>query len=210
MYMEANFKETGVSKQIIDISQELFQQKGYKAFSYRDLSKLIGIKTSSIHYYFHTKDDLALALVIRYKDAFRKERELIDKKSSDPKSKLKLYFELFIKDFRKNKRICFCSMLASDYSNLPDAVKHEVVNIFRDNIRWISGVLRNGLQKKIFNMSLSPDELAEVIFSSFEGATITARLAGDESTILNTYALIQEMIESKNKGFISKYLSMSR
>lgn len=77
MYMEVNFKKTDVSKQIIDLSQELFQQKGYKAFSYRDLSKLIGIKTSSIHYYFPTKDDLALALVIRYKEAFRKERELI-------------------------------------------------------------------------------------------------------------------------------------
>ncbi|NIP29545.1 MAG: TetR family transcriptional regulator, partial [Candidatus Dadabacteria bacterium] len=51
-----------MSKEIVDLSKELFQKRGYKAFSYRDIAKEIGIKTSSIHYYFPTKDDLALVI----------------------------------------------------------------------------------------------------------------------------------------------------
>ena len=35
-------------------------------FSYRDLSELVGVKTSSIHYYFPSKEDLAFEAVNAY------------------------------------------------------------------------------------------------------------------------------------------------
>ena len=37
--------------------------RGTNAFSYKDISKEIGIKTSSIHYYFPTKNDLIVAVL---------------------------------------------------------------------------------------------------------------------------------------------------
>lgn len=44
----------------------LLSTRGYNGFSYRDLAKLVGIKTSSIHYYFPAKEDLALVAVQTY------------------------------------------------------------------------------------------------------------------------------------------------
>lgn len=208
--MEVGYKETNISNEIVDLSKRLFQQRGYKAFSYRDIAKEIGIKTSSIHYYFPTKDDLAFAIVKKYRNEFRIDRENIDKATSDPKSRIGLYLDLFVQSFRKNKNICFCSMLASDFVNLSDSVKEEVNNLFNDNLDWISNVLKDGLDKKIFSFEETPDDLAGVIFSSLEGATITSRTFDNDKTLLNTLDSIKKMYESKEKGFISKYLSRNR
>ena len=64
---------TSVETSILDIAQTLAQTRGYNAFSYRDISEVIGIKTSSIHYYFPTKGDLGEALVRRYRDNFKQD-----------------------------------------------------------------------------------------------------------------------------------------
>ena len=41
-----------VREQLLDHAQILLMTRGYNGFSYRDLSTLVGVKTSSIHYYF--------------------------------------------------------------------------------------------------------------------------------------------------------------
>src|SRR3546814_1378771 len=52
--------------QIMQHAQRLIQERGCNGFSYRDLATLIGIKASSIHYYFPQKEDLLLAVVQHY------------------------------------------------------------------------------------------------------------------------------------------------
>ncbi|NIP29544.1 MAG: hypothetical protein GTO02_04205 [Candidatus Dadabacteria bacterium] len=101
-------------------------------------------------------------------------------------------------------------MLASDFVNLSDRVKQEVEELFNDNIEWISMVLKEGLNSKVFQFEEKPSELAEVIFSSLEGATITSRTFDSERALLSTSYCIKKIFESKEKGFISKYLSISR
>jgi Transcriptional regulator len=112
--MEEKLKENKVAQMILDVAQELFQERGYRAFSYRDLSLEVGIKTSSIHYYFPTKEDLAKALTTRYREHFREALAYIDAQTDEPKRKLELYMKLFLDSFRTCKRICLCSMLAAD------------------------------------------------------------------------------------------------
>jgi TetR/AcrR family transcriptional regulator, transcriptional repressor for nem operon len=41
-----------VRDQLLDHARNLLMTRGYNGFSYRDLSALVGVKTSSIHYYF--------------------------------------------------------------------------------------------------------------------------------------------------------------
>ncbi len=39
-------------------AEKLIRTRGCNGFSYRDLAEHVGVKTSSIHYYFPGKDDL--------------------------------------------------------------------------------------------------------------------------------------------------------
>ncbi|MEO1802679.1 MAG: TetR/AcrR family transcriptional regulator, partial [Cyanobacteria bacterium J06629_2] len=83
------------AQKILTVAQHNVQTKGFNGFSYRDLAVEIGIKTSSIHYHFPTKDDLALALVEAYHNAFEAELSKIRVESGNGRSQLKKYIQLF-------------------------------------------------------------------------------------------------------------------
>ena len=60
-----------VREQLLDHAQVLLMTRGYNGFSYRDLSALVGVKTSSIHYYFPSKEDLIKGVVGNAMSRFR-------------------------------------------------------------------------------------------------------------------------------------------
>lgn len=195
--MEERVKCNEVAQEILDLAQNLFQERGYNSFSYRDLSKQVGIKTSSIHYYFPTKGDLARAIVVRYKEHFNEAFSQIGTRSNDSKEKLELYLQLFIDGFRSCKRVCLCTMLASDFVNLPEGVQEEVKGIFSDNEAWIAKVLEEGRDSGVFEFKGSPERMARMIFSALEGSIISARIFENEHRLSFTSDWIMRMLQPK-------------
>ena len=63
---------TDTREQIMDRAAQLLMSRGYKGFSYRDISSHLGVKNAAVHYHFPAKADLALALVNEYRQALRK------------------------------------------------------------------------------------------------------------------------------------------
>ena len=59
-------KTQPVREQLLEHTLVLIRSRGFNGFSYRDLAELVGVKTSSIHYYFPSKDDLVLEAVKEY------------------------------------------------------------------------------------------------------------------------------------------------
>lgn len=55
---------------IIDAAENRVRSGGYNRFSFRDIADEVGIKSSSVYYHFPTKEDLTLAVAVRYKDNF--------------------------------------------------------------------------------------------------------------------------------------------
>jgi TetR/AcrR family transcriptional regulator, transcriptional repressor for nem operon len=196
--MEENLKGKDVVQQILNVAHELFQDRGYNAFSYRDLSKEVGIRTSSIHYHFPTKGDLAKTLVERYREHFNALRSQIESQAEDPKKKLELYFQLFIDNFKACKKVCPCSMLATDFTNLPKAVQEQVRGLFDDNEAWIARVLDEGRNAGAFEFKGSPERMARMIFSALEGSTISARIYESEHRLSYTSDWIMRMLSDKN------------
>ena len=50
---------------LLDAAETGVRLRGYHAVSFRDLAEELGIKSSSVHYYFRQKEDLGLAVVKR-------------------------------------------------------------------------------------------------------------------------------------------------
>ena len=173
-----------VSEKILNVAQDFVMERGYKAFSYRDLSKEIGIKTSSIHYYFPSKGDLGKSLVERFTKNVKASVELIDSTTQDPIEKIRKYIRIFYENLKAGDRVCFCAMLASDYANLPEDVQKEVINLIQLHERWLTTVLDSGLKKKVFRFSGKTEDKAKAIFSALEGATISSRAFANAERIL--------------------------
>lgn len=183
-----------MSEKILDVAQDFIMERGYRAFSYNDLSREIGIKTSSIHYYFPTKCDLGKTLAIRFTQNVKESIELIDKTTEDPKEKIKKYINIFYENLKSGDRVCFCAMLASDYANLPEEVQKEVINLIQLHEKWLTKVLESGMRKKVFKFAGKPQRKAKAIFSALEGATISSRPFANAERILMAEDMILNSI----------------
>lgn len=177
---------------IMNTAEELIKERGYNAFSYRDLSKVVGIKTSSIHYHFPTKSDLAREITIRYRENLMDAVLSIDETTKDPKEKLIKYIHIFYDIVRGGDKICFCAMMAADYSNLPEEVQKEINLVFTSNEGWLTKVLNDGLESKVFDFKGKAEDKAKAIFSALEGATISSRAFSD----INRVRWVEDMIMS--------------
>lgn len=159
---------------IMGVAEELIQKQGYNAFSYRDLSKRIGIKTSSIHYHFPRKNDLVRAVMERYHNAFLYKLESFNSEKT-AKKKLKAYISMFIETFRQGRRICLYASLASDLDVLPDDVRSRVSHFVNAHEKWLLSVLRQGIDSGEFRKFDNLSQTARNIFYTFEGAMLVAR-----------------------------------
>lgn len=174
-------KET--AQRILDVAASLIHKMGYKAFSYRDIAKEVGIKTSSIHYHFPTKADLATALAKRWRSQIRSGLADIDASTKNPRHKVEYLLESVASNFRRTCTVCPCSMFATDFANIPEAACAEIRGTWSDIEEWLAGVLREGQSEGLFSFDGDPEVKAKVVFAAIEGATISAGTFQDPQRI---------------------------
>ncbi|CAG0976848.1 HTH-type transcriptional repressor NemR [Phycisphaerales bacterium] len=166
---------------LLNAARELAQTRGYNAFSFRDLSDLIGVKTASIHYHFPTKADLGRELVIRYREQLAELTRQIDARTSDPGERLDRFIAILRTGLKKGTRMCLGGMFGAEYSTLPGPVQSEVRTFFEGCESWLVNVLAAGRESGRFRFEGNPEQAAQALFASLEGAMMTARAFHDES-----------------------------
>jgi TetR/AcrR family transcriptional repressor of nem operon len=164
-----------VRESLLDHAQTIMMTRGYNGFSYRDLSELVGVKTSSIHYYFPTKEDLALEAVNAYSADVMSSIYAIDS-SAPAEKKLDRYTRLFGRIIGDGKQICLCGMLASDMESLPESVRHAVQAFFKANENWLAKVLAEGDAQGTLNAHGKPEATARALYAAFQGSLLACRL----------------------------------
>lgn len=122
-------ESTNTRSQILDIAQESIQRNGVNATSYADISKAIGIRKASIHYYFPTKEDLIKDLLDRYNQRFFALVEQIMTSEKSPKAKLDDYCGLFEATLNSGDRdqACLCGILSAELKTLSEPVADRVI-----------------------------------------------------------------------------------
>ncbi|SAL14202.1 TetR family transcriptional regulator [Caballeronia sordidicola] len=164
-----------VREQLLEHAQILLMTRGYNGFSYRDLSTLVGVKTSSIHYYFPSKEDLVLEAVNTYSADVMSSIYAIDSSASAEK-KLDRYVKLFGKIVGEGDQVCLCGMLAADIQSLPEDVRHAVQAFFKANESWLAKVLAEGEKQETLRVNGKPDVTARALFAAYQGSLLACRL----------------------------------
>src|SRR5437899_1576737 len=57
-----------VATAIMDAAERRIRLGGFNGFSFREIAADVGVKSSSVHYHFPTKEKLAAAVIHRYTD----------------------------------------------------------------------------------------------------------------------------------------------
>jgi TetR/AcrR family transcriptional repressor of nem operon len=158
---------------ILDVAEDFTRRLGFNGFSYRDLQKVLGIRTSSIHYYFPAREDLARALVSRYLERYKNTLAEIEVHYSDAESRLRALGKLFLQGVEEEK-FCLCGMLAADLLSLPKEVEFSLREFFNLNQEWIKQNIKDGIKEKIFRNSVNPEEAAAYLLAALEGGMLIA------------------------------------
>jgi TetR/AcrR family transcriptional repressor of nem operon len=167
-------KTSDKKNEILDCAQALIQSRGYNGFSYADISSTVGIRKASIHHHFPTKEDLAVAVVERYRSVFNACLLNINNQKNWM-SKIRLYAELY-QEVLNGDKLCLCGMLASDMETLPDEVKKAVRGFLSDNADWLTEILLSNYPQMSKKRSRN---IAWQIISSLQGGVMMARILQD-------------------------------
>jgi TetR/AcrR family transcriptional regulator, transcriptional repressor for nem operon len=171
-------RDRSTSERCLDSAERLVQTRGFNSFSYADIAAELGVTKASLHYHFPGKAELGYALIERYSERFSAALQRIDAESADVREKLDAYAGLYAGVLRGD-RMCMCGMLAAEYPTLPEPMREAVVRFFDENHSWLGGVLAAGRADGSLDFDGSPDEVAQSIVSTLEGAMLVARSYGD-------------------------------
>lgn len=169
--------------QILDLAQSLIQKRGYNGFSFRDIAQAVGVKSSSIHYYFPNKTDLAVAVAAKYRSDFSGATDQLRAAGQTAPEQLRAYARLFQSTLANDNRVCLCGMLASEFNSVEQAVVEEVKAFFADQYALIASVVQRGVSDGTIRTEVQPHEFAVTYFSALEGAMIVARTGDKVSDI---------------------------
>lgn len=171
-----------VYDKILEEAKTLLQKRGFHAFSYRDISNIVGVKTSSIHYYFPTKEDLVRTVVAQHKEETKVMLDaLLNEQTKNNKQKLSIFLEcIFASTYLKERRMCLGGMLAIDVLTIEGGVQEEIKAFFDLLTQFLTELLYQGKEQGEFSFQGDPEERAKNILAQLEGALLLARLHREE------------------------------
>lgn len=162
--------------QILSLAEHKVRSGGYGNFSFRELADEIGIKSSSVHYYFRTKGDLAAALAKQYTDEFL--TLLNHEKALHPEqSAIELYISAFKSALEKDNQMCLCGLLGAQSDALPELVNLEIKRFFSLNIAWLQQAF---IEERGMAEQAAKNKAIQLL-ASLEGMMILAKVLNDNS-----------------------------
>ncbi|SFD20605.1 TetR/AcrR family transcriptional regulator [Flavobacterium phragmitis] len=161
---------------IVNKADQYIRDKGYNAFSFKDLSNDIGIKTASIHYHFPTKSDLGVATVKEHIDRMEALKQKVANES--PLIKLESFLDVQTRIKYENK-VCIVGSLATDLNTLDESIKDELKKFAQLVIEWLTEVLTEGKEQQLFNFQTTARTKALMIITNMVAIVQLSRLTDD-------------------------------
>lgn len=169
-------KTQPVREQLLEHASVLIRRRGYNGFSYRDLAELVGVKTSSIHYYFPSKDDLVLEVLRLYRDSVATRIAAIDT-NLPLVEQARQYVDPLPRGIDAGQ-ICLVGMLSAEVLALPPAVSAMLQDHYRTNETWIAGLLHRAELERGKPYPVPPQAFAKVLYGAIQNGMITDRMSG--------------------------------
>lgn len=164
-------------QRILEVAQDLIQRRGLNAMSFQDLSDAVGIRKASVHHHFASKADLVHALLDQYQETFDALVDSIVQSDVLGKTKMRRYFDIFLRTSRDGKN-CMCGMLVAEMFSLDETGLVKVNAFLHSNFVAIRSILHDGIEDGSFEESLQVSGTAEMILATLEGGLFLTRCDG--------------------------------
>src|SRR5450830_1590467 len=176
MNFQGNQMASDKKQEVMMAARLMVQAGGYNALSFRDLAQAVGVKSSSIHYYFPTKGDLGAALARQYTEEFLTYLNGLVDQGMDWKACIAAYADVFRSTLLRENRMCMAGVLEAERPSLAPEVRTEVERFTEQIVAWLALVLARGKPELD---AAAVHGWALGVFSAIEGAQLVARGCDD-------------------------------
>jgi AcrR family transcriptional regulator len=176
---------------IVQTADNLIRYKGFNAFSYKDISAVIGIKTSSIHYYFPTKTSLAVAVVQEHERQFER---LTQKVVGKPVLEQITVLISVYNQYLAAGQICLLGSLATDLHTLEEPVKVVLKELADHILNWLTEVLAHGRDEGEVFFNIPPRSKALLIITNLLAGLQLTRLTGRQDFDIICQSILNDLI----------------
>lgn len=156
------------------------RRAGSAALNFRDLGHAVGVKSSTVHYYFPTKSDLLNEAAAEYTTAFVAALHEGARTSRSFRQDMLAMVDLFV-GAQGQELSCLCGMLATEADLLEPAVKTTVNGFFAKLQAWV--VDRAEARGVATPGGLPPATFARLLVSLLEGALLLSRLQAHKASL---------------------------
>jgi TetR/AcrR family transcriptional repressor of nem operon len=166
---------TSTRDTIMTVARAMVQAHGYNSLSFRDLAAAVGVKSSSIHYHFPTKDDLGAQLAHQYTDEFLAYLDEAYAAAPDWRAAINSYIDVFRDTLLRENRMCLGGILAAERPQLAPQVGVEIERFTAALVQWLTQMVKAG------DPAIEPraaQRRGYAIFAAIEGAQLVARGCG--------------------------------
>ncbi len=176
-------------EKILDLAEKMIRDNGYNGFSFREIAAGIGVKSSSVHYYFPAKSDLGVKVANRYAQRFM---DALGDPADTPQSAagvLEKLHDLFVSALQKDGQMCLCGVLAAETPGLPADVAAEAKSFFDRVTDW----LVTSLGQTEWGKGRPTDEIRTQALSTLallEGGMMVARVQGQPELLAKIKPLL--------------------
>ena len=182
---------------ILNYAQQLIIERGVNAFSYRDISEEVGIKTASIHYHFPTKDDLCLAVTQRFTKSFTDQLASLANSTESGINRINSYGKILINAYDDGRGFCLCASLATDEASLSEDISKVVKDFFTDSKVWVKQAIKDGQAQGEIADSVNAEKTANAIVSLFEGGLVIARAHQSDKPLKDAISWANDFLKTQ-------------
>lgn len=181
--------------QILKEAGDLCQRFGVNGFSFGDLAEKIGVKTSSIHYYFPQKEDLSVAMIQEYRDELKETLEQLELREMSPKARLFRFID-FLEGYLP-ERVCLCGMLAAEINSQSEKVRLEIKRFISDMELWIQKTLTESKKAGELSKTINPLATSRFISCSLQGLLLCSRAFKDKQRFEDGVKCLEDFLKGE-------------
>jgi len=163
---------------IMDLGKNYMQAVGYHSFNYKMIANQLKIKNASIHHYFPSKEDLALAVIEKDQEDFNNLAKSVN--AGSPLAKAELMLGIYTNFFNDGQKLCVISTFESSFNNVSDKIQTAARAYTVFLIKWLTDAFEEGLQSKEFQFKGSAQGMAVMWMASLPGSILVGRMVGAE------------------------------
>ena len=184
-------KGEATKEKLMDIAERHILMSGFAATSIEVLINEAGITKSGFFYHFDGKNDLACALMQRYREQdaflfssmFERAEELTD----DPLQQMLVFVKL-LAEMMENLAGLHPGCLVASFTYESDQVNEEVRAITADSVKDWRKLFRNKIEKINSRYTLkserTSDDLADMLSTIIEGGIVVSRAVNDPEILV--------------------------